>query len=72
MGELGDPKANALVHLEGTRQGVSIDREDDLSLVEEETARENASVGEDKEPHIELQKPGVSHLAMLEEAQSLT
>jgi len=38
-------------------------------LLEEGTAGKNASVEEDRDPHVKLPKPRVSHLATLEEAK---
>jgi len=73
-GEVFDPNANAPVHLEGAGLGFLMDAEEDRPYVLEEDgiAWENASVEEDRDPRIELQEPGVSHLAMPEEDMFLT
>ena len=73
-GENINSNANAPVHLEGTGPEVLMDTEEDQPYVLEEDgiARENASVEEDGDPRIELQEPGVSHLATQEKAGSLT
>jgi hypothetical protein len=56
--------------------GMKDEEPDDWLLLEEmeeeEATRKPASVKEDRDPHIELQEPGVSHLAMLKENESLT
>ena len=74
-GEDIDPNVNAPVHLEGTGPGVLMDAEEDRPedmLEEDGITRENASVKEDRVPHIELQESGVSHLATPEEDMFLT
>jgi len=74
-GEDIDPNANAPVHLEGTGPGVLMDAEEDRPedmLEEDGIAWENASVEEDRVPHIKLQESGVSHLATPEEDMFLT
>ena len=63
-GEDFDPNTNAPVHLEGTGP--------ETLLEEEGTAGEKASIEEDRDPRIELQEPGISHLAVQEKAGSLT
>ena len=73
-GENINSNANTPVHLEGTGPEVLMDAEEDQPYVLEEDgiAWENASVEEDGDPRIELQKPAVSHLATQEKAGSLT
>ena len=67
------PDANACVHLESTEQEDLMNvKEDWVYKLEEGTARENASVKEDRDPCIKLQEPGVSYLATQEDAESLT
>ncbi len=67
-GEGIDPNTNAPAHVEGAEPELLMDVEGD-QLLEEGTAEENASVEEDGDPGVELQKPRVSHLATLEEAK---
>lgn len=71
LGELGDPHANAPAYLEGAETESFVDIEDHWSL-REGIAGENARVEEDRAPHVELQEPGVGHLATLEEGEFLT
>ena len=52
-GEDTNPDANTPVHPEGMGP--------DVLLVEDGTAQENAGIEGDKDPHVELQEPGVSH-----------
>ena len=65
---------NAPAHLESAGPEVLMDAEEDRPYVlkEDGTTRGNASVGEDRDPRIELQEPGVSHLTTQEKAGSLT
>ena len=56
------------MHLEGTDPEILVGVEDDWLLEKKGTAEENASVEENRDPRVELQQPGVSHLATLEEA----
>jgi hypothetical protein len=44
----------------------------DVLLVEDGTARENAGIKGDEDPHVELQEPWVSHLTTPEEVKFLT
>jgi len=73
-GEDINSNVNTPVHLEGMGPEVLMDAEEDQPYVLEEdgVTRENTSVEEDGDPHIELQEPMVSHLAMQEKAGSLT
>jgi len=63
-GEDINPNPNAPMHLEGMGP--------EVMLEEGGIAGENASVEEDRVPRIELQEPGVSHLATPEEDMLLT
>lgn len=71
QGDVINLNANALVHLESTEPEVLMDAEGDRSLEEDGAARENASVDEDEDPHVELQEPGISYLATSEEGKFL-
>ena len=73
-GEDTDSNTNAPAHSEGAGPDLWMDVEEDHSLeVEEEgTAGENASVGQDMGPRVELQHPGFSPLATQEEVGLLT
>jgi len=62
-GEDINPNPNAPVHLEGTGP--------EVMLEEGGIAGEDASIEGDRDPLVELQEPGVSHLAMLEEDKFL-
>jgi len=55
-GEEIDPNMDAHMHLEGAGPE---------TLLEDGTARKNASVEEDRDPHVELQEPEVRHLAII-------
>jgi len=63
-GEEVDPIANLPMHLKGTGP--------EVMLEEGGIAGENASVEGDRDPLVELQEPGVSHLATPEKAYLLT
>jgi len=65
---------NALAHLEGAGPEVLMDAEEDrlLEVEEDGTTGKTVSVEGDMDPHIGLQEPGVSCLAMQEVAGSLT
>jgi len=69
---VADPSMDAHAHPEGAEPEVLMDTEGDQLLEEDGTVGENASIEEDRDPHVELQEPGVSHLATLEEAEFLT
>ena len=71
--DLNDEWEDFLAMLEGMEEYSELmDMEGDQLLEEAGTAGENASVKEDRDPHVELQEPRVRHLAMLEEAKFST
>jgi len=69
-----DPITNMPVHIEGMGPEVLMEEEDDclLEVEEDGAAGKAASVKGDIGPHVELQGPGVSCLAMQENTRSLT
>ena len=56
---------DARILLEGTGTEILADTDGNWLM-------EDATVEVDRDPHVELQKPGVSHLATPEEAENLT
>ena len=73
QGEDANTNTNVRTHLEGAGPDLWMDEEEHhlLEVEEEGIAGENASVGQDVGPRIELQHPGFSPLATQEEVGSL-
>ena len=73
-GEDINPNVITCTHLEGVEPEPLINAEEDrlLKVEKDRATRKAASVKEDVSPCIELQDSGVSHLAIQEDARSLT